>query len=232
MPSNKTPPSVSRSVSKKHVLLGQKGEPAPPTKRQATIGSKASAAQPKQRAEILVGDVAKTKSRKRFNILDPLNNPPPPITILPVNPADPTAYPNILARAPLDRPAFLLGDDFADARSTDPVASDTDAEYRPRTPENPRFPNLADEPVPQSWLEAEDPDRMLYHLYEVGHRWWRIRAEWHQLTGNWLEGDILPDRLVKFKENMLQLEEGDVSYPDPNIFILFSLSFLLSSLRS
>ncbi|SLM39708.1 hypothetical protein LPUS_10309 [Lasallia pustulata] len=121
---------------------------------------------------------------------------------------------DIIAAQPPSRPAILIGDDLRLVQSlTRPVVHDyqEEAPLPPSIiPEHPLFPGSEDSPVPQTWQEASDPDRMLYHLSEMGRGWPEIRTEWNRMTGQWHPEHVLANRLARFQDNLRALKEGDV----------------------
>ncbi|KAI4133749.1 MAG: hypothetical protein LQ347_002094 [Umbilicaria vellea] len=221
-------PTQYPSILGKRTLPSQKGEPSKPTKKRSTVKfdlptppskkggakskAKAPSAPPQQGPATLGAAVSTAKSKKKSGTP---KRPTPcafpnSIPAHLVNPPGLPSYASIIAAAPLNRPAILLGDDLARARGLDPLVplANPALDRFNRRPHL-EYPNVMEQPVPQTWSEAEQPDRMLFLLQQMDADWESITLEWYRLTGTWPVGDVLPQRLARFKDNMTVLKPGD-----------------------
>lgn len=74
-------------------------------------------------------------------------------------------------------------------------------------------------PMPISWQEAGVADRMLVSMRDNGEDWAKIRKEWKEVTGSDTAASTLPTRYSRLKASMTVLEDGDVSFVVPHIYI-------------
>ena len=70
-------------------------------------------------------------------------------------------------------------------------------------------------PMPTSWAEAGEADRMMVAMRDKGDDWAKIRKQWKEMTGMDTAASTLPTRYSRIKASMTVLQDGDVSCPPP-----------------
>lgn len=68
-------------------------------------------------------------------------------------------------------------------------------------------------PIPLTWDEADEADKMLVRMRDRGEEWGTIRPAWTEITGEDPSTSTLPNRYSRIKARMGHLQEGDVSSP-------------------
>ncbi|EME85677.1 uncharacterized protein MYCFIDRAFT_122067, partial [Pseudocercospora fijiensis CIRAD86] len=64
-------------------------------------------------------------------------------------------------------------------------------------------------PIPRSYDECDEADKMLLELRDDGGDWKDIRPKWTELTGEGTAPSTLPNRYARIKSNLTVIEEGD-----------------------
>jgi hypothetical protein len=69
-------------------------------------------------------------------------------------------------------------------------------------------------PMPTSWENASEEDRMLLRMKDEENKpWAEIKEAWEKMTGEKVGGSTLSGRYGRIKANFVILSEGDVSFP-------------------